>query len=315
MVEGRHLPGARSTTSPSSTTSSSSCSRSRSCSQLEVPRKATWMRMALGELNRIHSHLVWLGTSALELGAISMFWYCFRERDLILDLFEMVTGVRMHTRYFQVGGLAEDIPRGFYDQTRDVLRADAEGGRRVRDDPEREPDLARADEGRRPALRRRRDRARAVGADAARVRRRLGPAQARAVPRLRPGRLRRARLPRRRRLRPLQGAHGRDARVDADRRPVRRPARGDAGRAVDRGRPQGRAAAARGAPHLDGVADPPLQDRHRGLPRPRGRGVRRDRVAARRVGLLPRLGRRPEAVARQVPRPSFAALAGDRRPA
>ena len=51
-------------------------------------------------------------------GAISMFWYCFRERDLILDLFEMVTGVRMHTRYFQVGGLAEDIPRGFYDQAR-----------------------------------------------------------------------------------------------------------------------------------------------------------------------------------------------------
>ena len=85
---------------------------------IEVPRKATWMRMALGELTRIHSHLVYLGTAALELGAISMFWYCFRERELILDLFEMVTGVRMHTRYFQVGGLAEDIPRGFYDQAR-----------------------------------------------------------------------------------------------------------------------------------------------------------------------------------------------------
>ena len=74
--------------------------------------------MALGELARIHSHLVYLGTSALEIGAISMFWYCFRERDLVLDLFEMVTGVRMHTRYFQVGGLAEDIPRGFYAQAR-----------------------------------------------------------------------------------------------------------------------------------------------------------------------------------------------------
>ena len=85
---------------------------------LEVPRKATWMRMCLAELNRIHSHLVWLGTGGLELGAISMFWYAFRERDLILDLFEMVTGVRMHTRYFQAGGLAEDIPRGFYAQAR-----------------------------------------------------------------------------------------------------------------------------------------------------------------------------------------------------
>ncbi|MBA2461597.1 MAG: NADH-quinone oxidoreductase subunit D [Actinobacteria bacterium] len=86
--------------------------------ELEVPRKATWMRMALSELVRIHSHLVYLGTSALEIGAISMFWYCFRERDLILDLFELVTGVRMHTRYFQAGGLAEDIPQGFYAEAR-----------------------------------------------------------------------------------------------------------------------------------------------------------------------------------------------------
>jgi NADH-quinone oxidoreductase subunit D len=82
--------------------------------ELEVPPRATWMRMLLAELNRLHSHLVWLGTAALELGAISMFWYCFRERDRILDLFELVAGFRMHTRYFQVGGLAEDIPEGFF---------------------------------------------------------------------------------------------------------------------------------------------------------------------------------------------------------
>jgi NADH-quinone oxidoreductase subunit D len=85
---------------------------------LEVPEKAKWMRTLLCELNRIHSHLVWLATAALELGAISMFWYCFRERDQILDLFEMVCGARMHTRYFQAGGLAEDIPRGFYPECR-----------------------------------------------------------------------------------------------------------------------------------------------------------------------------------------------------
>jgi NADH-quinone oxidoreductase subunit D len=83
---------------------------------IEVPSRATWMRMLLAELNRIHSHLVWLGTAALELGAISMFWYCFRERDRILDLFELVAGFRMHTRYFQVGGLAEDVPPGFWDE-------------------------------------------------------------------------------------------------------------------------------------------------------------------------------------------------------
>jgi NADH-quinone oxidoreductase subunit D len=84
----------------------------------EIPPKAAWMRTLLCELNRIHSHLIFLGTSALELGAISMFWYTFRERDLILDLFEMVCGVRMHTRYFQAGGLAEDIPRGFFPEAR-----------------------------------------------------------------------------------------------------------------------------------------------------------------------------------------------------
>ena len=84
--------------------------------EIEVPERATWMRMLMCELTRIHSHLVWLGTAALELGAISMFWYCFRERDRILDLFELVTGVRMHTRYFQAGGLAEEIPPGFFDE-------------------------------------------------------------------------------------------------------------------------------------------------------------------------------------------------------
>jgi NADH-quinone oxidoreductase subunit D len=85
---------------------------------IEVPPKATWMRTLLCELNRIHSHLIWLGTSGLELGAISMFWYAFREREALLDLFELVTGYRMHTRYFQAGGLAEDIPRGFYPECR-----------------------------------------------------------------------------------------------------------------------------------------------------------------------------------------------------
>jgi NADH-quinone oxidoreductase subunit D len=86
--------------------------------QLEIPPKASWMRTLLCELNRLHSHLIWLATGALELGAISMFWYCFREREALLDLFELATGYRMHTRYFQAGGLAEDIPPGFFPQCR-----------------------------------------------------------------------------------------------------------------------------------------------------------------------------------------------------
>jgi NADH-quinone oxidoreductase subunit D len=81
--------------------------------ELEIPERAKYLRVIHLELNRIHSHLVWLGTSALDLGAMSMFFYCFRDRDRLLDLFEMSTGQRMHTRYFQVGGVAEDIPVGF----------------------------------------------------------------------------------------------------------------------------------------------------------------------------------------------------------
>jgi NADH-quinone oxidoreductase subunit D len=80
---------------------------------LEVPPRAQWLRVLHLELNRIMSHLVWLGTSALDLGAISMFWYCFRDRETVLDLFEMSTGQRMHPRYIQVGGVMEDIPAGF----------------------------------------------------------------------------------------------------------------------------------------------------------------------------------------------------------
>jgi NADH-quinone oxidoreductase subunit D len=99
---------------------------------LEVPKRAQYLRVIHLELNRIMSHLVWLGTSALDLGAISMFWYCFRERETILDLFEYSSGQRMHTRYFQVGGVIEDIPAGFAEKLRafcDVMpkRADQYG--------------------------------------------------------------------------------------------------------------------------------------------------------------------------------------------
>jgi NADH-quinone oxidoreductase subunit D len=85
---------------------------------LEVPPRAQYLRVIHMELNRIMSHLVWLGTTALDLGAISMFWYCFRDREQILDLFEMSSGQRMHTRYFQVGGVFEDIPAGWEQKVR-----------------------------------------------------------------------------------------------------------------------------------------------------------------------------------------------------
>ncbi len=86
--------------------------------EIEVPKRAQYLRVIHLELNRIMSHLVWLGTSALDLGAISVWWYCFREREQLLDLFEMSSGQRMHTRYFQIGGVMEDIPDGWIEMVR-----------------------------------------------------------------------------------------------------------------------------------------------------------------------------------------------------
>ncbi|MEI6916322.1 MAG: NADH dehydrogenase (quinone) subunit D, partial [Armatimonadota bacterium] len=76
---------------------------------IEVPERAQIIRVIMAELTRIQSHLVWLGTHALDLGAMSAFFYCFRERDQILDMFETNAGVRMMTSYICPGGLREDL--------------------------------------------------------------------------------------------------------------------------------------------------------------------------------------------------------------
>ena len=85
---------------------------------LEIPPKAQWVRVMLNELTRINSHLVWLGTHALDMGAMSVFLYCFREREDILRLFELVSGQRMMTSYFRIGGLALEPPIGFFDRVK-----------------------------------------------------------------------------------------------------------------------------------------------------------------------------------------------------
>ena len=81
--------------------------------QIEIPPMAQWMRVMLTELTRINSHVVWLGTHALDIGAMSIFFYCFREREKILRIFEMFSGQRMMTSYFRIGGLALEPPRGW----------------------------------------------------------------------------------------------------------------------------------------------------------------------------------------------------------
>lgn len=88
---------------------------------LEVPKRAQYIRVLFAELTRLASHLVWLGTHVMDLGAMSLFFYCMREREIILDLIEAASGVRMNPSYFRVGGLAYDLPDGFHDKVRDFL--------------------------------------------------------------------------------------------------------------------------------------------------------------------------------------------------
>ncbi len=87
----------------------------------EVPPRAQYLRVIHMELNRVASHLFWLGTGALDIGAITMLWWALRERDELLDLFEMSSGQRLHTRYFQVGGVMEDLPPGWEAKCRRFL--------------------------------------------------------------------------------------------------------------------------------------------------------------------------------------------------
>jgi NADH-quinone oxidoreductase subunit D len=90
---------------------------------IEIPPRAQWIRVLLTELTRIQSHLVWLGTHAIDLGAMSVLLYCFRERETILHIFEMVSGQRMMTSYFRIGGLALEPPLGWLKHVEKFVKA------------------------------------------------------------------------------------------------------------------------------------------------------------------------------------------------
>ena len=90
---------------------------------IEIPLRAQWIRVLLTELTRLQSHLVWLGTHAIDLGAMSVLLYCFREREDILHIFEMVSGQRMMTSYFRIGGLALEPPLGWLKRVEKFVKA------------------------------------------------------------------------------------------------------------------------------------------------------------------------------------------------
>ncbi len=90
--------------------------------QIEIPDRAQWIRVLLNELTRLNSHLVWLGTHAMDIGALTVFLYCFREREEILRIFEAVSGQRMMTSYFRVGGLALEPPLDLFDRIQKFLK-------------------------------------------------------------------------------------------------------------------------------------------------------------------------------------------------
>jgi NADH-quinone oxidoreductase subunit D len=90
---------------------------------IEIPKRAQWMRVLLTELTRLNSHLVWLGTHAMDIGALTVFLYCFREREDLLRLFEAIGGQRMFTSYFRVGGIAMEPPLGWMDRAKKFVNA------------------------------------------------------------------------------------------------------------------------------------------------------------------------------------------------
>jgi NADH-quinone oxidoreductase subunit D len=88
---------------------------------LEMPDRVKWIRVLLVELQRLNNHLVWLGTHAMDVGALTVMLYCWRERELILNINELIAGFRMFPTYIRVGGLREDLAPGFHDTVRDLL--------------------------------------------------------------------------------------------------------------------------------------------------------------------------------------------------
>ncbi len=187
--------------------------------QIEIPPKAQWMRVLMAELSRLNSHLVWLGTHALDIGAMSMFFYCFREREDILQLLEMFSGQRMMTSYIRVGGLALDHPRGWQNAIGKFIRAFPSKVDEYEVAAGYESHLDHPHQGRRLHFARRHARSGRHRPDAPRRRRSARHSQDRALFQLRQIQFQRRDAHRKRRLRPVPRASSGNARERQDHHP------------------------------------------------------------------------------------------------
>ena len=283
---------------------------------VEMPPRATWIRMLMCELNRVSSHLLWMATNGMDLGSTSMMIYGFREREMVLAFFEKTTGAAHEPQLHPPGRRGGRPARRVAGRHRRHLRDDPRPHLRVRRASHRPAHLPRAHRGGRQHLGRGSARPLGDRAHPALHRRAVGPAPHHAVPGLRQARLRRDRRELRRQLRPLFGAAQRDPGVDPHDPPDRRD---DAAGRLPGAGPQGHTASPRPDRREHGGAHPPLQDLHRGLPGARGRGLRGDRVPPRRARLLHGLRRHIEALPHAHPgpelrQPAVAAAPAARRP-
>ena len=203
---------------------------------IEVPERAQYIRVMFAEITRLLNHLLWLGAHGLDCGAMNILIYCFREREDLFDMYEAVSGARMHAAYFRPGGVYRDLPDtmpqykaskmrnaktiarlnetrqgSLLDFIEDFCNRFPEQRRRLRDAAHRQPHLEAAHRRHRRRLAGARAEPRLHRPDAARLGHRVGPAQAPALRRLRPDGLRHPGRHQRRHLRPLPGARRGDA--------------------------------------------------------------------------------------------------------
>ncbi len=279
---------------------------------IDVPLRAQYIRVMFDEITRILNHLLWIGSHSLDVGGMTTFLYAFREREDLLDVYEAVSGARMHAAYYRPGGVYRDLPERMpqyaAQKTRNA-RAMQEMNRNrqgtlldfIEDFTGRFPGYVDDYEtlltenriwkqrtvGHRRRVPRARDGARFHRADASRVGRAVGPAQEAAVRSLRPDGFRHSGRHQRRLLRPLSRPRRRDAAGEPDHPAVRRLAARQP-RPCDHRRPQGRGAPARRHEDEHGGSDPSLQALHRGHARARRRGVRGDRASKGRIRHLSR---------------------------